>query len=278
MPALVISIFFMLVAGLANVANTAALSTTSNRLERQKLAQTVVAQAVRQYAKETGSYPITLSAMTLVPGYGYLKTYVSKPNGGFFPSTRDAVELTVSAPITGLAWTYSRAVVYSLNNRTETTASYLGAARNSCAPVTGPADFGSAQSWCPANDSKATALEQQAGGAAEMAKSQLGQNRTLAKFIAAYRVTLTFPIMSSPTTLASLVTGYNGATSASALTCQGVFAWQGIPFNCSDLFNLSGQPVSYQRIAAKHIALTSLSALADQTGAIPLLTSDAQIP
>ncbi|MDO8416471.1 MAG: hypothetical protein Q7S87_09695 [Agitococcus sp.] len=279
MPALVISIFFMLVAGLASVVTTAMSTASNNRLARQKLAQAVVARELQQYVKEQGAYPTSLSAMMAVPGYLHLKSYVSTTNGGFYRAPRDAVGYAVSPDIAGLAWTFRRATVFTLKDPSETLAHYLGSTRNGCNPVAGGAtDFATASSWCTPLNEKGISWEQQASTAGLMQSAQKAQNATLDKFTNVYRVTASFPSSSTPIALTSLVTPYWGATSTTAAVCSGIFVWQGVALGCSDLFNRFGQPVMYQRISTKHIVLTSNTSLTNQLGITATITADASFP
>jgi hypothetical protein len=271
----------LLVSAFAAVAADALTSAEDSRLENLQYAQAVVSREVKQYFLDTGTYPTSLADLMGKPGYTHLKTYVSQANGGLAPSRRDLVQVQVSNSLNDGTWTFRRAAVFSLKNGTESNASYLGSTRNRCAPASGSTDFASGLSWCPATDNGITTrLEQRESASARLAAARMAQNLTLAKVIARYNTTGTFPAAASAVALRSVVTAVDtgAAVGTTSAQCTGRFVWSSIPLECSDLYNRFGQPVSYQLMSAKRVVLYSASTLTDNTGAVVTMATEVNLP
>lgn len=263
MPVLVVSLVLMLLAAFASVSQSALENARINRLEWQRAAQAIVSSAVEDYARSGYSYPDSLLLLANVNGYQYLRSYLNSAQGGFFKaSNRNLIDIS-RVTLTDSNWTYDRVAVVAPPDLSTPLATYLST--NSC----GTGAFATAAAWCGKRGTLWTRFETRETHAQRIVRARAGLNVTLAKFAERYNATKNFPTMATASTLASLVTpAYSGATvGTSSSTCVGTFTWQGMPFDCSDLYSRYGWPVYYQQLSAKRILLTTDSSHKTNTGA-----------
>lgn len=281
MPVLIVGILFLLISAFASVAADALTAAKNSRRESLVLAQAAVSSAVNRYAFETGSYPTSTADLMAKPTYEYLKTYASSVNGGAAPGVSDIVQIAQSSVLNDGFWTYRRATVFALENRTEQSTTFLGSARNKCPAATGSTDFATSLSWCsPTDNGFATSVEQRAQANARTSKALVTQQFTLTKFVTRYKTAASFPPAASAVTLRTVVSIASPSSSVGTTpaTCAGIFQWQTIPFECADLYNRFGQPVSYLLSSAKSIVLTSPTTLTNGAGATPSLSTSITMP
>ncbi len=263
MPVLVVSLVLMLLAAFASVSQTALENARMNRLERQRVAQAAVSSAVEDFARSGYSYPDSLLVLANVNGYEYLRAYLNSAQGGFFQAAnRNLVDIT-KATLTDSNWTYDRVAVVAPPDLSVPLSTYL--ATNSCA--TGA--FATAPAWCGKRGTLWSRFETRESHPERISRARQGLNVTLGKFSERFNATKDFPAMATATTLASLVTpAYTGAAvGTSSSTCTGNFTWQGMPFDCSDLYSRYGWPVYYQQLSAKRIVLSTATSHQTNTGA-----------
>lgn len=224
-----------------------------------------VAEAVENYYIEKSAYPATLDALQATAGYEYLSSRRNNWQG-----------YAVSGTLSDTAWNYKRAVVY-LNNPTsgDTAATYLG--NNTC----GTGDATTAASWCGSGKSQWFRSESRQKANPEIMTQRLrmrGMQQKLADYFSdqgffpgkdALGVALAANSMTRLKTLA----GYAGT----AGSCSGVFQWQGIPIDCSDMFDKWGGDVGYQYLDQRHIILVSETPYYNSSGTKVIIGADFQI-
>lgn len=281
MPALVLAIYFALIAALAKVSVINLDSAEYNRLVWQKAAQAVVLEGVDQYYKETGVYPDSLSTLANTAGYEHLRSYLSADaTNGIFTGSRDLVDVARSNTLTDSFWRYQRAAVFYRDNRTMSAATYLSAAKNGCPPSGTTVDFYSGAAWCGPLKGTWTRLESREQYSNLLADAREQMNETLAKFGEYYNQAGTFPAAATPVLLRSLVSlvGTGSAVGTSVGTCQGQFHLQGIPLDCSDLYNRFGNPLYYQKLTTKRVVLFANSTLVNASGTTVSVAAELNLP
>lgn len=266
MPVIVVSVLLLLLSVLASVTATYAESAKSNRLESRQAAQAVVLGEVTRYYKETGALPASLAAMTATAGYRHLAAYQAGSNG-LYPGVTDVVTVSRTNALTDSVWSYQRAAVVALLDRSVPVSAYLNAANNACPPATGGADFASASGWCGGSQGLWGVVDPRTQAHASMAKALALQEATAEKFVRRYKAGIALPLASTATALRSVVSSTTGSTvGTSSATCAGAFHWGGTPLDCADLYNSFGQPVSYTRPTASQLLLTSSSPIKNAAG------------
>lgn len=268
MPVIVVSVLFLLLSVLASVTATYAESTKNNRLESRKAAQAVVFKEVTRYYRETGTLPTSLSALAAAAGYRHLAAYQAKTTtNGLYPSTVDAVAIARTNALTDTAWSYQRAAVVTLVDRTESLATYLNAANNTCPPASGSADFASTAGWCGDSSGVWGVVDPRAQFNAQTAKALALQEATAEKFARRLKAGIALPLAATATALRVVATATTGSTvGTTAATCSGSFYWGGTPLDCADLYNSFGLPVSYTRPAVNQLLLSSSTTIKNAAG------------
>lgn len=276
MPFLIISVFLMVIASWGKQTVNLWYSGKAQRLVVLSAGQALIASEVRRYQMQTGTFPASLAAMSATSGFQHLKQYVPQVNGGAFKGTVSPWSINVSNTLSDGTYQFQRAATVALADGTVSLATYLSYANNTCNPSGSTLAYASAVTWCGSNvwgywaSTDTLDLRTQREG---LAYKQ--QNWTAAKFTRAFNTTSTLPVMAAATTLASLVSPiYTGATvGTSSTTCSGQFYWQGIGFECSDLYNQFGNPVSYVRSSALTFTLSSVSQILSTAGPNRALTT-----
>lgn len=268
MPVIVVSVLFLLLSVLASVTATYAESTKNNRLESRKAAQAVVFKEVARYYRETGTLPASLSAMVATAGYRHLAAYQAKTTtNGLYPSAIDLVAVSRSNALSDTAWSYQRAAVVSMLDRTEPLSTYLNAANNTCPPASGAADFASASGWCGDSSGAWGVVDPRTQFNASTAKVTALQEATAEKFARRLQAGIALPVVASATPLRTVAVATTGSTvGTTAATCAGSFYWGGTPLDCADLYNSFGLPVSYSRPAINQVLLTSSTTIKNAAG------------
>lgn len=233
----------------------------------QKNMVSAVATAQSQYRQETGTYPVSLSTLSAVNGYEWLRTVLPSDQGGL-QAARSAILLrsALSGSISDGTWTFQRALLFAPFDIRTLDADYL--AQNTCQGG-GTAPFATATDWCPAVGQAVTWREETrslAGGAQTDGRANMG--RTLAKFGSFFNTSGGFPV-GGPATLTALAGG-----PASAAGCSGTYVWNQIPLGCEDLFSIWGTPVTYNRVASNLVALTADSPFRDGAGAAIVVAAE----
>lgn len=219
-----------------------------------------LAEGVAQYTGEKGSYPASLAVLSSTAGYEHVKALLNNWQG-----------YGVSAAITDGVWTFKRAVTFTNDPTTGTTPSaYL--ATNAC----GTGGYDTATSWCGSKTSMWFRHETREGFNDQIMTERARMNRLSQKFANYYNANARYPTVDgsnvalaadSITALADLV-GYAGTASA----CSGQYQYQGIPIDCSDMFNSWGTKVGYQFVSAAHIILVSETPILNSSG-VPILVA-----
>lgn len=225
------------------------------------------AEAMARYVQETHAYPATLAVLTTVQGYEHLRSTASDP----------WMRFEVSPVIADGVWRFQRAVLYS-TDPTRTT-SYTST--NTC----GTGDAATATSWCGGVGAQWVRFERREEYVDEIAAQRQRFHRSLQKFADYYSGKSGFPSVDrlgaalatdSSTTLRDLV-GYTGA----ANNCSGgvIYQWAGgLPVDCDDMYDIWGNPVSYQFTSTKAITLISESPLVNKDGVVVVVAADLRKP
>lgn len=295
LPSLVASVFFMLIAVLVGVTPSLKASETANDATSTYVAQSAVSKAVKDYYAETYTFPASLGALAYSPGYAHLRQYMTRTGEtvagttviGPIDSSKPIVNVAVSNPFSDSNnpsfVNFKRVVTYTSPTSRAAPIDFLAPATNKC-PGAQSLGFVDSTTWC--GDStlaiwSVTSDRAQAGSQETIAKKYM--QMTVDKFVTRYNAvkvtnpgtaSIWFPAQATKKELRLLVTPSSGsAVGATALQCSGLFSWtttpastQGIPFNCGDLYNTFGNPVSYRKTANTSIELSSDSKFKDATG------------
>lgn len=261
--AFIVAVFLVLGTLLGNVAMKYQARTDDMRAARERVEQTRIAEGLDRYVKEQGSMPATLDGLVSTAGYEDLRSS-RNPRQGY----------VASGTLNDGTWQYRRAATWSVFRR-DGGASYR--ADNAC----GTGDVATAASWCGENDGVWYRIETRERYADEIAEQRARQQRSLQKFADHWTANQRFPRLANDGAslgvgqmrhLAQMV-GYAG----NARNCTGVYVWSGIPFDCSALFDVWGNPVGYQYQGDNYIVLASEAPFANGTGQKVLVASTLNI-
>lgn len=255
----------------------------AQRLATLSSGRALIASEVKRYHLETGLWPASLEALSATTGYEHLRQFTSTVNGGALASPTTPWSLTRSNVLNNGTIQYQRVGIIGLSDNSKTLANLLSYSYNTCNPTSSTADFSSTSNWC-GNDkyaswSKTDTIELQ-GLREKWAYNE--HNATATKIIRNYKATGTIPVVAVATPLYSLVTKVDTASVAGTTpaTCLGQFYWQGMGFECGDLYNQFGNPVTYRNLAARKFELASTSQILNSAGGSRSLAStfDASTP
>ena len=221
-----------------------------------------LSESVSRYVSEMGSYPVSLAALVVTPGFEHVAGLLNNWQGyGLSPTLNDA------------NWAYRRVVLFTNDPTTGTsTVNYLAA--NAC----GSGGYDTALSWCGTKTSMWYRQEGRDSFNDLIVNERARVNRLSQKFANYYNAQAAYPskdeanvalAADSITGLATLV-GYAGT----ATNCSGQYQYQGIPIDCSDMFNSWGLQVGYQFVDASHIILVSETRIVNATGATIIVAVD----
>lgn len=209
-----------------------------------------VSSAVSRFFRDTGTYPVSLNALSQTAGHEQVRSSI-------LPWQSYA---TTSALNDGV-WQFSRAVVFTQDTGSMVTAAnYLAASNNAC----GSAAFATAPDWCGPN-AKGTYFwrhESREIATIEMARERQRLRRVLDKFARYFNETASFPNPGSAASTLPAIVSYAGV----ATNCTGMTVWTGIPIDCSDLYSNWGTPTTYNYISDSHIVLLTKTPFLDNTG------------
>lgn len=218
--------------------------------ENREISVKQLTAAINNYYVESGTYPATTTALAAMPGYEYLKNI-----------DRSFQSLATTTNLDDSVFKYKRVTVFSQDpyDHPLTDTEYLDATRNTC----GTGDFATSTDWCGSTNTKWWKHETRESIQDDLARERKRLHRLLDKFAAWYNGDVTvstingvwgnnFPSPgSSAAKLTTLVTGF----SQTATTCSGVYTWNGIPFDCTDLYSVWGTPTVYNYVSSSHITL-----------------------
>lgn len=269
MPVVLVSVLLILVSALALSTANLLRDSKEARLGALRSAQAFIFDELKRYHAETGSFPASLAAMSTQPGFEHLKSYVPRTNGGGNLPGAATIHLVVSNLITVGSYSAQRAAVIVLYDTNQTITTYLSAAKNTCAPASGAADFANAVSWCGSSTgavwSAMSGFQLRNDGEA-MAYRKM--KATADKLVRRYGTTGNFPGTSG--VLRTLVTATTGSSvGTSAATCAGTFSLNGVGLECGDLYNPFGNPLSYRLVTAKQIELSGTAGINISAGGPP---------
>jgi hypothetical protein len=269
----VIGLFLALATMLGSLSGDLLSRAQDNRDYLKSVAQRDLSQAMVQYRRERGTFPVSGPALALEPGFSSLRTWLSVRNGGLQSlGVRDFAEIALSQPLTDTQWRYDRAVAFSPNDLTVPAVTYLGTAQNTCASTASTGDFATAQSWCGNKQSRWTRVESRESYLDELLAGRAAQIRTMSKFLAFYNDGQVFPNPGSEVSLSALAGG-----PAVAANCAGIYVWNGIPLGCEDLFSRWGTPITYQYANSRKIALVTASRVFDNTGNAVIVSTEVEL-
>lgn len=280
MPVVVVSIMMMLLSAWAYLSADSIQAAKAQRLSVLSDGRALIASEVNRYHLETGVWPSNLEALSAVPGFEHLKSYVTQANKGGVAAPNTPWKIVLSNVLSNGVIQYQRAAVLAIPDASDTLTSYLSSTNNKCNPSGSTLDFYSANAWCGSNKGYwSTATTGEFKALRERMAYQ--QQKALAnKLIRRYKTTANFPVVATATELRALVTA-SDMTSSVGLTvaeCSGTFHWQGFGVECSDLYNQFGNPVRYRWVAAKQFQLTSTSQIKNASGTALTLTTNVTMP
>lgn len=242
-------------ASLTKTATGQAIAMTRNMMAHD------LAENVRQYYLDNGSFPADAATLAATSGYEHVRTLVAPWQN-----------MALSGALTDSVWQYRRVAVWTQNPRGAfDDATYLSAANNSC----GTGTFAAATDWCGPSNSLWWKMETRLNFASDLIKERQRQQRVLSRLVDVYNEREAFPAVGGAyATLASLV-GYGGT----ARNCSGVYTWSpvGFPpisFNCEELFTRWGTPVALNYFSDQHIALAASSSIVTAGGQTISVSTD----
>lgn len=223
-----------------------------------------IARNVSQYVREHRTAPADYDTLTDSAAYSHLRGRM-QPWMGYARSQRldDAV------------WRYRRWVVYAQDPfRGKRKNVYLQAAHNAC----GNDSFAASTDWCGAPESLWRRGEGRARYISEMANQRVRMNILLRRFSGYYSKHKHFPgedATGTPLTPGNTytlrqITGYSG----SADNCGGIYAFDGLPVGCADLYAVWGEPVRLAYESPEAITLYAYTDFARADGSPVIVASE----
>ncbi|MDM7481618.1 MAG: hypothetical protein P3W96_006325 [Halomonas sp.] len=264
MAQLILSIALMLLGTYGQYTLSAVSSAKNSRLVSLEEGQAVIVEALENYFYEFNQWPASLQALGATPGYEHIRRFLPRSQGGSYPGVTSPWRYALSSTYTTADAQEQRVGVF-IDGRNPTVNFNTYLATNLCG---NGAPFSTAQVWCGSSDFRYVLLNT---GRVRVAKERVAaqqQRLSAEKFIQRWRTQASLPAVATATALRSLVspagTGANVGTSLA--TCTGSFYWQNMPFECQDLYNQYGNPVSYLRLTANSFELRSQSVFRDNAG------------
>jgi len=221
-----------------------------------------LSESLDRYIKETGLYPASMNAFQSVAGYEQTAGLMNSWQG-----------YAVSPAIVDANWTFKRMVLFA-NDPTigVTQADYLAA--NHC----GSGGYDTALSWCGSQKSMWYSRDERDDYQAAINNDRARTNRLSKKFVEYSNGYSTYPTLdknnlslgtNSLTSLATLA-GYTGTAS----NCTGQYQYQGIPIDCSDMFNGWGKARAYQFFDSSHVMIVSETPIINASGTPVIISVD----
>jgi hypothetical protein len=315
LPQFVVSLFFVLIAALTSATFSLRDSVTANSQSIKADAQLAVSKSVEDFFIESGSLPLSFSA--LVNGivktsptttylanrgsYWHLRQYLPITNSvtdqGGYPAWVAPVRIQTSNSLpVGLDpdfYNYVRVGIFAPYNGTLSDSSLLSAANNAC-PTPSSTGFADSKTWCwdPLKAKTTTKTDRTLSMPQETKAYQYAQ-KTADKFVVRYDAVYksdaanAFPPAAVATELRVLVTPVSGSTvGTTPQTCNGTFYWapalpvkKPIVLECGDLYNYWGASVKYRKLNNKQIELTSDSKFFQSDGStLKVVTTGVTLP
>lgn len=221
-----------------------------------------LSESLNRYVREYGAYPASVNALVGTPGYEHVKGYRNSWQGYAFSGT-----------LTDANWQFQRAVLFTFDPTTGSTANAYLAADNSeraNGPACGTGGFFAAVHWCGSRESMWYLMETRNDVNDQIVNERARLIRLTQKLANYYNGFGYYPkadgsntplAEDSVTSLAELV-GYSGGAS----NCSGQYQFQGVPVDCTDMFNSWGRPVGYQFVNQSHIIIVSETPLVNASG------------
>lgn len=228
-----------------------------------------IAEQLELYFVEHHVFPLSTSDLANTPGYEQVRSMVQQPWQGY----------SISPMLNDGVWQYQRMVFFSTDPRRGIqSAQYL--ANNAC----GTGNFNSSQSWCGSHDSRWFRRETKERYHEQIMTQRVRMYHTLQKFSHYYNAVRNnapghFPnkevdevtaLPAGSMRLLAELANYSG----SANNCNGTYTYVGIPIDCGDMYDLWGQPISYQFLSDNHIALTSESPIINSSGTPVIIAAE----
>lgn len=225
--------------------------------------------ALADYQRTTGSYPASLAVVQARSDYTATRHWQRAWLG---------YAVTSSNGLNDGAWQYQRATVfealpndYALAKLGGTASATQLLSENRC----GSAAFSSDNSsWCARNDIRWWKGETRDHYVQLLTDQRLAQQAIVAKILNYYSTYHVLPgVGGGVFSLPDLVN-----PSMTATTCSGNFNINGIPFDCQDLFSLTGQRTQYQAISDTRFAVQQDTGLLRSNGTQIFITTFVDIP
>lgn len=235
------------------------------RMRTRQVEMVNMAEGLAMFYEEQSGFPASLTALTAMPGYEYLSTSLNNWQG-----------YVVSPSITDSKWTFNRMVAFSYNPaKSVSQATYV--ASNAC----GTGDASTASSWCGDSTSQWFRSETRESFSSRMGTQRARFNRLLHKFANYYNGMAILPNQTNASVALTAgniyklttLTGYAGT----AANCTGQYQFQGVPIDCSDMYDLWGSEVGYQYVSDTHIIMVSEPPVFDNNGNRVVVAADFNI-
>lgn len=253
------ALFACLSVAALNVSNQYAAIAGQYKTINQQQSMITMAEGLELYYQENHSFPSSLSALIASQGYQYLNSAVLTNQN-----------YVVSPAIIDSQWTFNRQLLflYDTSAGADPT-NYLNS--NTC----GSGPFASALSWCGnLSDGNNLSLWYRRETRDDVALLLTTQRNNLVrlsqKFFNYYNANNAFPSLDQNN--AALLGGNNTSLkvlanySGTLQNCSGNYQYQGVPIDCSDLYDLWGGLIGYQFIDTGHVILTSETPVFNSAG------------
>jgi hypothetical protein len=226
---------------IGNVFETVNTGTTLLKTAKKKSEHVIVAKALNDYYTETLTLPSSLANLASTTNGWHVADKINTWQGFYL----------VTSISDGAAWTFDRSIFFTMDpTRGVVPSQYIGATNNTCG--SGAGNLNTTSYWCGRKDSQWSRIDTKEINALKINDDhyrlqRLAQKLTQMKSASGSLPSLDYasaPI-TTPKPLATIV-NYGG----SATTCSGTFVWQGVPVECSDMYDAWSQPIYYSYTSA----------------------------
>lgn len=213
------------------------------------------------------AYSTSLQQLANTQGFEYLKGYIASSKGGTNYLARDLAMITTTpdyssstALVNSINTVQTGSLIYD-NDRTVDLTKYTSAANNVASTVrgcTGDAkSMDVSDSYC-AKNTTAYQVRYTSSPALNFSNAADRLMKIADKFEAVYKNSATVPGTTGTTIVlnASVLNTSGGQNATNATNCTGVFLYNNVPLNCSELYFDTNKPVSYTKLANNQIRLT----------------------
>jgi len=242
MPYFILYLFFLLQSLLLLTAARQTELIDALNIQTREMTTKQLATAIDSVYVESGYYPTSFAALAALPGYEYLKN-----------TSRPFQSMAVATNILDPDFKFSRVAVFSQDpyDYPLPDAIYLAATNNAC----GAGDFATSTTWCGSQRSNWWKHETREIISANIARERNRQRRLLDKFTSWYSTSTGNNIYPDPGAAAAALSALVAGFAQTATTCTGIYTWQGIPIDCTDLYSIWGTPTVYNYLSRTHVAL-----------------------